>query len=109
MNSSVNRYLLGDQTINGYESNLYWNDLQSGYCVRKGVALTPTLDFINNPRWAGKETISVPMVTDRIYVMESWDDIDMNEFAIFGTEVYPDIEMTASDHYGIVVELEFEK
>lgn len=109
MNSSVNRYLLGDQTINGQESNLYWNDLQSGYCVRKGTSLTPTLDFIHNPRWAGKETISVPMVADRIYVMESWDDIDMNELDIFGTEVYHDIEMTASDHYGIVVELEFGK
>lgn len=109
MNSSVNRYLLGDQTINGYESNLYWNDLQSGYCVRKAIALTPTLDFINNPRWAGKETITVPMVADRIYIMESWDDIDMNEFAIFGTKVYPDIEMAASDHYGIMADLEFEK
>ena len=109
MNSSVNRYLLGDQTIGGNESNLYWNDLQSGYCVRRGIALTPTLDFINNPRWEGKETISVPMVADRIYVMESWDDVDMNEFSVFGTEEYPDIEMTASDHYGIVVELEFAK
>ena len=47
--------------------------------------------------------------TDRIYVMESWDDIDMNELVVFGTEVYPDIEMTASDHYGIVAELEFGK
>ena len=109
MNSSVNRYLLGDQTINGHESNLYWNDLQSGYCVRKGIALLPTLDFINNLRFAGKETIAVPMVVDRIYVMESWDDVDMNELSIFGTEVYPDIEMSASDHYGIVVELEFAK
>lgn len=107
MNSSVNRYLLGNQTINGHESNLYWYDLQSGYCVRKGIELTPTLDFINNPRWARKDTISVPMVADRIYVMESWDDINMNEFSIFGTEEYQDIKMTASDHYGIVVELEF--
>ena len=49
------------------------------------------------------------MVADRIYVMESWDDVDMNEFSVFGTEEYPDIEMTASDHYGIVVELEFAK
>ena len=55
------------------------------------------------------EKITDKMVADRIYVMESWDDIDMNELTIFGTEVYPDIEMTASDHYGIVAELEFEK
>ena len=109
MNSSVNRYLLGDQTINGYEANLYWNDLQSGYCVRKEKPLTPTLDFINNPRWRGEETIAVPMVADRIYVMESWEDIEMNDFFIFGTNIYPEIQMTASDHYGIVVELKFTK
>ena len=109
MNSSVNRYLLGDQTIDGEESNLYWNDLQTGYCVRKGIEPVPTLDFIKNPRWNGQETISVPMVADRIYVMESWDDVDMNELSIFGTGIYQDTQMCASDHYGIVAELEFGK
>lgn len=109
INSSVNRFLLGDQTIEGIESNPYWNDLQSGYCIRKGIPLTATLDFINNPRWNGKDTIAVPMVADRIYVMESRDDIAMNELEIFGTDISKDTGMCASDHYGIVVELQFEK
>lgn len=109
MNSSVNRFLLGDQTIDGAESNPYWNDLQSGYCIRKGIPLTATLDFIGNPRWRGENTISVPMVADRIYVMESWNKIAMNELAIFGTEVFQDNNMCASDHYGIVAQLQFEK
>ena len=49
------------------------------------------------------------MVADRIYVMESWDDYDMKDLSIFGTEVYEDTGMSASDHYGIVAELTFEK
>lgn len=109
INSSVNRFLLGDQTIDGKESNPYWDDLQSGYCIRKGISLTATLDFINNPRWQGKDTISVPMVADRIYVMESRDDITMNELIIFGTDISEDTNMCASDHYGIMAELQFEK
>lgn len=109
MDSSVNHFLLGDQTIDGNESNLYWNDLQSGYCIRRNIPLTATLDFINNPRWQGNETISVPMVADRIYVMQSWDNITMNELKIFGTDISTDTQMCASDHYGIVAELQFEK
>ncbi len=109
MDSSVNRFLLGDQTIGGTESSPYWYDLQSGYCVRKGVPLTATLDFINNPRWKGKDSITVPMVADRIYVMESRDDIAMTELEIFGTAVSEENGMCASDHYGIVTELRFEK
>lgn len=109
IDSSVNRFLLGDQTLEGRESNPYWNDLQSGYCARKGVPLTATLDFVHNPRWRGENTISVPMVADRIYVMESWDTIIMNGLTIFGTEVSKDRNICASDHYGIVAELQFEK
>ncbi len=107
MNSSVNRFLLGDQTLCGKESNPYWNDLQSGYCIRKDIPLTATLDFVNNPRWQGKNTISVPMVADRIYIMESWNDITLNNLIIFGTEIFPNSNMCASDHYGIMAELQF--
>lgn len=109
INSSVHRFLLGDQTINGNESNLYWNDLQSGYCIRKGIPLTATLDFVHNSRWQGKDTISVPMVADRIYVMQSWNDIAMNEFNIFGTAISKETSMCASDHYGVMAEICFEK
>lgn len=105
MNSSVNRFLLGDQTIGGVESNPYWNDLQSAHCARKGIPLTATLDFINNPRWRGEDTVSTPMVTDRIYVMESWNGIAMEEFTVFGTDVWEETGMCASDHYGILAEL----
>lgn len=109
LNSSVHRFLLGDQTIDGAESNLYWNDVQSGYCARTGTPMTATLDFIHNPRWKENENIYVPKVTDRIYVMESWYTIAIKEFQIFGTKIFEDMEVYASDHYGITAKLQFEK
>lgn len=109
INSSVHRFLLGDQTIDGTESRPYWHELQSGYSVRKNLPLKATLDFINNPRWKGSETVTVPMVADRIYVMESRGNVAMNGLEVFGTEIYEETEMCASDHYGIVAELQFWK
>ncbi|MBO5353852.1 MAG: endonuclease/exonuclease/phosphatase family protein [Lachnospiraceae bacterium] len=34
--SSVDRYLVGDQTLNGCEANPCWNDLASAYAARNG-------------------------------------------------------------------------
>lgn len=109
LNSSVHRYLIGGQTIDGMESHLYWDDLQSAYCARTGAPITATLDFVRNPRWRNKENISIPMVADRIYVMESWNEIALKEFKIFGTEESVENGLCASDHYGILAELKFKK
>ncbi len=109
LNSSVHRYLIGGQTIDGMESHLYWDDLQSAYCARMGMSITATLDFIRNPRWRGKQNISIPMVADRIYVMESWEEIALKDFKIFGTEESVENGLCASDHYGVAAELKFRK
>lgn len=109
IHSSVHRYLLGEQTIDGMESHLYWDDLQSAHCARTGASMTATLDFIRNPRWKGEENISVPMVADRIYVMESWHKVALRNFRIFGTEEFPETGLCASDHYGVAAELRFKK
>lgn len=109
LNSSVHRFLLGDQTIGEKEANPYWDDLQGAYCARTGSLQTATLDFIRNPRWKGRQGVCTPMVTDRIYVMESWETVRMNEFGIFGEKPRPETGMCTSDHYGVVAELEFEK
>lgn len=109
LNSSVHRYLIGGQTIDGLESHLYWDDLQSAYCARTGVPITATLDFIRNPRWKNKENISIPMVADRIYIMESWHEIALKDFQIFGTEESLETGLCASDHYGVAAELKFRK
>lgn len=87
MNSSVNRYLSGDQTLWGKESRPCWNELGSAYASRTGKQPTYTLDPVRNPRWAGKRAAFAPMVMDRIYIMESWNTIELNVLETFGTNV----------------------
>lgn len=102
MNSSVNGYLQGDQTLNGCEASPCWNELASAYAARMNRHVEPTLDPIRNPRWAGKNAPFAPMVTDRIYVMESWDSVELKSAGIFGTEVSGENQLAPSDHYGVL-------
>ena len=90
LNSSVHRYLLGDQTLLSCEAKLYWNDLASSHAALNNYAVLPTLDFVNNPRWHGENTVYIPDVCNRIYVMEifNWDyTFSLHNIKIFGTEV----------------------
>ncbi len=111
LNSSVHRYLLGEQTINNNESNLYWYELSSAYAEINGLPIKPTLNFSQNPRWAGKNTrtIYTPDVVDRIYIMDNWNDVKLNVVSIFGTDISAENGLSASDHYGVVAEVEFAK
>lgn len=54
LDSSVHRYLIGEQSLHGREANPYWDELSTGYQSLGGEAPNPTLDLSNNPRWAGK-------------------------------------------------------
>jgi len=110
MEASVHRYLLGDQTLLGCESNPYWNDLACAHAALNGYEAAPTLDFVNNPRWGGKNTNYVPDVCDRIYIMESfnWDnEFKLRDVAVFGKEVSPATGYAPSDHYGVLGEVDF--
>lgn len=107
INSSVDRFLTGEQTLNGYESNPYWNELSSVYAKLNNLPLLPTLDVINNPRWKGKNTIYIPSVMDRIYTMENWFNTTLLSAKIFGTDVSAENNLSASDHYGLVAEVNF--
>lgn len=109
IDSSVDRYLLGYQTLNGNESNPYWNELSNAFATLSGQPVKATLDVINNPRWAGKNTIYVPNVTDRIYIMDNWFDTSLKFVRIFGTDVSPENHLSASDHYGVLAEVNFSK
>ena len=109
INSSVDRYLIGDQTLNGYESNPYWNELSSTYALLNNLPLMATLDVINNPRWKGKNTKYKPSVMDRIYIMENWYDTSLLSVKIFGTDISTENNLSASDHYGVVAEVNFHK
>lgn len=107
--SSVDRYLCGEQTLHGCEANLPWNDLVSAYAARCGEAVKPTLDTVHNPRWAGKKSIYAPEVMDRIYLMDHWHETELESVKLFGTEVSTKTGYAASDHYGVVAEVNFRK
>ena len=108
-NSSVDRYLLGDQTLHGCEANPPWNDLASAYAARTGEEVSPTLDMVNNPRWAGKKCIYTPEVMDRIYIRDHWYETELESVKVFGTEISKKTGYAASDHYGVVAEVNFRK
>ena len=107
--SSVDRYLSGDQTLHDCEANPPWNDLASAYAARIGESVKPTLDTVNNPRWAGKKSIYAPEVMDRIYIRDHWHVTELDSVKLFGTEVSKKTGYAASDHYGVVAEVNFGK
>lgn len=107
--SGVDRFLGGDQTLNGCEANPCWNDLYSAYAARMGEKVKPTLDTVNNPRWAGKKSIYTPEVMDRIYLMDHWYETELETVQLFGTKVSKETGYAASDHYGVVAEVNFRK
>jgi len=109
MDSSVDRYLRGDQTLNSHESAPCWNELASAYAARMNETVKPTLDPIHNPRWRGKQAPFAPIVMDRIYVMESWNTVSLESFGLFGTEISEENGLSPSDHYGVVADMEFRK
>ena len=107
LNSSVHRFLLGEQTLLGREANPYWYELSSTWAAVRGQALPPTLDFLTNPRWGGRNNTEIPMPTDRIYVMLHEGMDDLRHVALFGTAVSPESGYAASDHYGVAAEIVF--
>lgn len=103
--SSVHRFLLGDQTLQDAESNPYWQELSSSYAALHNLPLQPTLDFVKNPRWQGKNTIYIPCAVDRIYLMDNWTPCSLQFAGIFGTAVSSINNLSASDHYGVLADL----
>ena len=69
--------------------------------------MLPTLDCKNNPRWKGKNTIYAPENVDRIYILDNWATMKFVSTEIFGTAINPINNLSASDHYGVVVDVEF--
>ncbi len=107
INSSVHRYLIGEQTLNGNEPCKGWDEMSSAYAILNELPLVPTLDCINNPRWKGKNTFYIPSVMDRIYVMDNWVSKTLLSVSNFGMDVSPETGLCASDHYGVMAEISF--
>lgn len=107
LNSSVHRFLLGEQTLMGQEANPYWYELGSTWAAVRGQILPPTLDFLTNPRWGGRNNTEIPLPADRIYVMRHEGVDDLRHVSLFGMDVSPESGYAASDHYGVAAEIFF--
>jgi len=114
VDSSVHHYLVGDRSLLDCEAKPYWNDLSGIHATLNNYKTIPTLDFINNPRWGGEETSCVPIVYDRIYLMEcmeahTWDyEWDLKNVTVFGRDVSSKTGFAPSDHYGVLAEVGFD-
>lgn len=106
-NSSVHRFLTGEQTLLGCEARPYWYELSSAFAATHGQPLPPTLDFLHNPRWGGRNTTEIPIAADRVYVMLREGTDDLRRVWRFGMDVSPESGLAASDHYGLAAEIRF--
>ena len=58
---------------------------------------------------AGKKSIYVPEVMDRIYIRNHWSETELELVQVFGAEVSKKTGYAASDHYGVMAEVNFRK
>lgn len=105
--SDVQRFLLGECTLNNCESLPCWFDLASAYAEITDKKAENTLDFRKNPRFK-ENTIETNSRFDRILLQNTYPQQFpvLNRCNVFGTAIYEDIALAASDHYGVVVEME---
>ena len=105
--SDVQRFLLGECTLNNCESLPCWFDLASAYAEITDKKSENTLDFRKNPRYKGN-TVETNSRFDRILLQNTYPQQFpvLSRCNVFGTAIYEDIALAASDHYGVVVEME---
>ena len=105
--SSVYRFLRGQQTLNGQEGPV-WHDLAAIHASRHGAVPPPTLDFGTNPRWANNPTLELPARFDWILVQERWPASmpRVKSVELIGRYPLPGSTVVPSDHYGLLAELE---
>lgn len=105
--SSVYRFLRGQQTLNGQEG-LVWHDLAAIHAYRGGDTPLPTLDFETNPRWANVPSLEVPARFDWILVQERWPAAmpKVDNVELVGRYPLPGSILVPSDHYGVLADLE---
>lgn len=105
--SDVQRFLTGDCLLNDFESMPCWFDLALSYAELSATSAEYTLNFRDNPRFK-HNTIETNVRFDRILLRNPYpsDFPVLKNCSIFGKKVYSDISLAASDHYGLVVEVD---
>ena len=83
-------------------------DLASGYEQLSGIPAKETLNYLNNPRFR-LNTIEVNQRVDRIFVQNTYPKELPALLAsdVFGTGVYQNTNLAASDHYGVFAKVGF--
>ena len=106
--SDVNRFLSGECLLAGKESKHIWYDLALSYAERTQSKPDYTLNFIENPRFINN-TIEVNSRVDRIMLRNTYpcDFPTLINCRIFGQKIYDETKLAASDHYGVLVEIDF--
>lgn len=105
--SDVQRFLTGECLLNGYESMPCWYDLALAYAEISDTKAEDTLNFRENPRFK-HNTIETNTRFDRILLRNTYpsDFPVLSKCGIFGKTIYSDINLAASDHYGLILEIE---
>ena len=109
-NSSIHRFLTNEQSLLGADA--YYFDLAEVYAEISGTKTLATLNFRENPRWGvaePKNTIEMNQRFDWILLKNPYpaELPKLKNCMLFGTEIAKEINLAASDHYGIMVEIEF--
>lgn len=105
-NSSIYRYLSGQQSLENHATS--WIDLSESDALRKNKQSEITVDFINNPRWDEDVVLDIPSRYDWILLNNPYPNKcpKLNCVEVIGKTRTKGI--TASDHYGVISDLEFE-
>lgn len=101
-NSDVIRMMLGDCSLRGIDANPHFYDLASVSAQLRDSRAKDTLNFRNNPRFH-RNTIEVNQRFDRIFIRNTYpyEFPKLIDCDIFGTKIYTENGLAASDHYGV--------
>lgn len=109
-NSSVHQYLTGERTLLNSEANPIWYDMAEAYADITDTKLENTLDLRSNPRWKDKTVACTSARCDRIYLRDAFPKPypQLKAFSLFGKNINEQSGYCASDHYGVVAEIDFD-
>ena len=105
--SDVHRFLVGDCLLANTEANPSWHDLALSYADLTKSSAECTLNFRENPRFKNN-TIEPNVRFDRILLRNTYpcEFPVLKDCSVFGKKIYNDINLSASDHYGVIIEVD---
>ena len=106
----MHRFLTNEQSLLGADA--YYFDLAEVSAERTGTKTLATLIFRENQRWSiadTENTIEVNQRCDWILLKNPYPAAlpKLKHCMLFGSNISKETNLAASDHYGIMVEIEF--